>query len=140
MIKISKTIFISESDIQFHAIRASGPGGQHVNKSSTAIQLKFDLNHSNLSDDIKNRIRHLAGSALSKDGIITIKAQNYRSQVKNKSDALNRLRRLIEKALHKPKQRHSTPIPRREKENRLKNKKHQSQKKLLRKPPTQEND
>jgi len=140
MIKINDQLSISEKEIQFDAIRASGPGGQHVNKSSTAIQLKFDLNTSSLTNDILTRLRVIAGSHLSTNDVIIIKAQNHRSQKMNKTDALDRLLRMIVQAAIKPKIRRQTRVPIKEKEKRMRNKRHQSQKKEFRKYPNVEND
>ncbi len=140
MIQVTKAISISEKEIHFIAIRASGPGGQHVNKSSTAIQLKFNIHSSSLPVDIMQRLRLIAGSHLSNDDTIIIKAQNHRSQRMNKAEALNRLKTMIVEATNKPKTRRQTSIPRKEKVKRLRDKKYQSLKKEYRKPPKGEND
>tara|TARA_B100001964_G_C13733701_1_gene379928 strand:+ start:30 stop:452 length:423 start_codon:yes stop_codon:yes gene_type:complete len=140
MIQVTNSISIPEKEIQYMAIRASGPGGQHVNKSSTAIQLKFKISISSLPQDIIPRLRRIAGSHLSNDDTIVIKAQNHRSQKMNKAEALNRLIAMIIESTKKPKARKQTSIPRKEKVKRLKDKKHQSLKKEYRKPPKAEND
>jgi ribosome-associated protein len=90
------------AEIEFSAIRASGPGGQHVNKISSAIQLRFDVNASSLLEGQKQRILEFRDSRISDSGVIVIKAQNHRSQERNKSDALDRLKDILAKAL-KPK-------------------------------------
>ena len=84
-------ISIPESEIKFNAIRASGPGGQHVNKVSTAVQLSFDITNSSLSKVLKNKLLDHPDKRIAKDGTITLKAQRYRSQDRNKQDAIMRL-------------------------------------------------
>ena len=97
-------ISIPESEIKFNAIRASGPGGQHVNKVSTAVQLRFDITNSSLSKVLKNKLLDHPDKRIAKDGTITLKAQRYRSQDRNKQDAIMRLEQLLTKvAAHKKK-------------------------------------
>jgi len=97
-------ITIPESEIKFNAIRASGPGGQHVNKVSTAVQLSFDITNSSLSKVLKNKLLDHPDKRIAKDGTITLKAQRYRSQDRNKQDAIMRLEQLLTKvAAHKKK-------------------------------------
>ncbi|MCB9259617.1 MAG: aminoacyl-tRNA hydrolase [Ignavibacteriales bacterium] len=96
MIRITKNISINESELKFNFIRSSGPGGQNVNKVSTAVQIKFDvINSMNLPDYVKNMIFKKAGRKISKDGIITIEAKRFRTQEKNRLDAIERLVKLI---------------------------------------------
>lgn len=121
-----------ESELEFSAIRASGPGGQHVNKVSSAVQLKFDVPSCSLPVAIKARLLTLPDRRITKEGLIVIKAQRFRSQDKNKQDAVERLELLIEKAAIAPKKRLATRPTRSAKERRLKNKKHLSNKKLTR--------
>lgn len=108
MLKISNAITIPSEEIQFTAIRAQGPGGQNVNKVSTAIQLKFDIQASSLPESYKKKLLNYQDYRISKDGIITIKAQRHRTQTQNKDDALERLVQLIKKATKPQKARKPT--------------------------------
>jgi len=108
MLHISNQLSISENEIKCEAIRAQGAGGQNVNKVSSAIHLRFDVNNSSIADVYKKKILALNDQRISKDGIIIIKAQRFRSQEKNKEDAINRLKSLILKSLYKPKKRKPT--------------------------------
>ena len=123
---------LSESDLQFSAIRASGPGGQHVNKVSTAVELRFDIQSSTLPAWIKSALFKLKDRRISKDGVIVLKAQRYRSQEKNRQDAIDRLKGLIEKAASPPKQRIATRPGRAAKDRRIKDKKKTGEKKSRR--------
>jgi ribosome-associated protein len=109
MIQVTPTIKIDESEIQFDFIRASGPGGQNVNKVASAVQLRFNvLNSPSLQPDVKERLLKLAGRKMTADGILIIQARRYRTQEQNRFDATQRLANLIQKALVKPKIRRLT--------------------------------
>ena len=88
-------IKIKESELHFSFVRSSGPGGQHVNKVSTAVQLKYNINESDISEELKQRFISTYGKRISKNGFITIIAQSFKSQKKNKDDAINRLEKLF---------------------------------------------
>ena len=103
MIEIAPHITLADDEVQIRAVRASGPGGQHVNKVSTAIELRFDVRGSPaLSDRVRSRLEHLAGSRLTQDGVLVLVAQEYRSQELNRQAALDRLVALIRKAAEPP--------------------------------------
>ena len=109
MIEITPTIAIDVSEIDEVFIRASGPGGQNVNKVSSAVQLRFDVRRSAaLPDDVRARAERLAGRRLSKDGVIVITARRHRTQERNRADALARLVDLLRRAAHKPAPRRPT--------------------------------
>jgi len=134
MIYITENISISENELQEDFVRASGPGGQNVNKVSTAVQLRFDVHNStNLPEDVKLRLMKLAGKKMTDDGILIIDSREYRTQNRNRAGALNRLVELVKKASEKPKRRIKTKPTKGAKEKRLQVKKQRSAVKTLRK-------
>ncbi|MCK5331279.1 MAG: aminoacyl-tRNA hydrolase [Candidatus Marinimicrobia bacterium] len=135
MIKINKNIGIPDDELKFHYTRSSGPGGQNVNKVSSAVYLRFDVcNSSALTEEIKIRLIELAGRRVSKNGVLIIKAQRYRTQAQNRREAIERLVGLIQSAAVKPVYRKKTRPPQAVKERRLIDKHKQSLLKQSRKP------
>jgi ribosome-associated protein len=120
LIPINCHLFLDDSEIEESFVRASGPGGQNVNKVSSAVQLRFDLSGSrSLSEDLRQRLVRLAGRRLTRDGVIVIIAQRYRTQERNRQDALDRLIALIRRAAVPPIPRRPTKPSAAAKERRL---------------------
>ena len=132
MISISSNTTIPDEEIKIQAVRAQGAGGQNVNKVSSAIHLRFDIKESSLPDFCKERLLKLKDNRISKDGIIIIKAQQYRTQKKNKDDAVARLETLIKSVMVTHKKRKPTKPTQASKEKRLDSKTRQSKQKALR--------
>jgi ribosome-associated protein len=133
MPQITDTISIDESELSESFVRASGPGGQNVNKVSSAVQLRFDVRSSpSLPNDVAVRLMRLAGKRLTKEGVIVIVAQQHRDQTRNRADARERLFELIKQAAVRPKPRRETKVPKAQKRRRLESKKHRSGIKAMR--------
>jgi ribosome-associated protein len=133
MIQITPTFNIDERELQLDFIRASGPGGQNVNKVATAVQLRFDVAHSTLPEEAKTRLMQLAGTRMSSEGILLLEAKRFRTQEQNREDALQRFIELVQKALIPPKPRKRTRPTALSKTKRLKAKRIKADTKRLRK-------
>jgi ribosome-associated protein len=122
-----------DKEITLEYIRSSGPGGQNVNKVSTAVQLRFDVvNSPTLASDLKGRLIRLAGKRVNTDGVLIIESHRFRTQESNREDALAKFHELLHKAQEKPKPRHKTKPTKASKEDRLKGKKKRSDVKRMR--------
>lgn len=139
MIAVSPTVTIDENEIQYTFLRASGPGGQNVNKVASSVQLRFNIRHSSSLDaDVKARLIKLAGSRVTEEGILIIEASRYRSQEQNRQDALRRLLRFISLAAQAPKRRKKTRPTLESKKRRLEEKRRRGEIKRLRQDKTQD--
>ena len=123
MIPVTPSLALDERDLEERFIRASGPGGQNVNKVSSAVELRFNMNgFTEMPDDVRARLERLAGRRLTLDGEIVIRADEHRTQDRNRAEAQARLVALVEQATHRPKPRKATKVPKAQKQKRLEHK------------------
>ena len=135
MIRVTPDIFIGERELKLDFIRSSGPGGQNVNKVATAVQLRFDVFRSpSLPEDVRRRLVRIAGKKVSKEGVLLIDARRFRTQERNRQDAVDRLIQWVRRAAEKPKKRIKTKPTLSSRERRLEGKRQRSETKRLRKP------
>lgn len=136
MLEITPEFALDESELEERFVRASGPGGQNVNKVATAVQLRFDVDGStSLPDDVRRRLRALAGNRMTTDGVLVIDARRHRTQAENRDDARSRLTALLRQAFVKPKRRRKTKPTRKSVERRLETKRKRSEAKRGRSGP-----
>jgi ribosome-associated protein len=132
VIEITPSLQIDERELRIDFVRASGPGGQNVNKVATAAQLRFDVNASSLPEEVKLRLMKLAGNRMTTEGVLLIEAKRFRTQEQNREDAVQRFLELVHKATVKPKTRKKTNPTAASKEERLKEKKRRAEIKKMR--------
>jgi ribosome-associated protein len=132
MLRITRDIVIDENDLDISFVRASGPGGQNVNKLSTAAQLRYDIARAQLAPDMLERFTRIAGQRLTKDGVVVIHAQRFRTQERNRQDAIDRLVAMLQEASIRPKPRRATKPTFGSKQRRLEGKKRRGDIKSMR--------
>ncbi|HLF59354.1 MAG TPA: alternative ribosome rescue aminoacyl-tRNA hydrolase ArfB [Alphaproteobacteria bacterium] len=133
MIRVTRSIALNERELTLRFVRASGPGGQNVNKVATAVELRFDAARSpSLPEEVRVRLRQIAGRRMSAAGVLIIDARRHRTQERNRADAVARLVALIAKAATPPRPRHKTKMPKAERMRRLEAKRHRARLKRTR--------
>jgi ribosome-associated protein len=132
MIEVTPSVQIAERELQIDFVRASGPGGQNVNKVATAAQLRFDVRASSLPENAKERLIHLAGKRITSEGMLLIEAKRFRTQEQNREDAIRRFVELVRRSLVRPKTRRKTKPTEASKAERLKEKKRRGEIKKMR--------
>jgi ribosome-associated protein len=136
MISVTQDIAIDENELHFDFVRAAGPGGQNVNRVATAVQLRFDVRESpSLPEDVRARLMRQASNRINNDGILIINARRFRTQTRNRQDALDRLVKLIQEATRNPKSRKKMTPSRSARKRRLQDKRHRAQVKRFRRKP-----
>jgi ribosome-associated protein len=139
LIRVSRSIALREEELEFRFVRSSGPGGQNVNKVATAVQLRFDVRGSaSLPEGVKERLASLAGRRMSEEGVLILDARRFRTQERNRADALARLIGLLREAVRIPPTRHKTRPPAAARRERLEAKKHRGKVKRLRATPPED--
>ncbi len=134
--KIATDIFVDESEIEFEFFRSRGPGGQNVNKVATAVRLRFDVTRTrSLGEDLRERLKRLGRARITARGVLVIEARRFRTQERNRREALEKLAELICRAAETPRARRPTQPTRAARERRLKEKRSRSERKRLRRPP-----
>jgi ribosome-associated protein len=125
-LQITDSIVLHDNELDERFVRASGPGGQNVNKVSTAVQLRFDVGRSSLPDEVRERLRTIAGTRMTDEDVLVIDARTNRTQVQNREEARERLVEFIRRALVRPRRRHKTRPTKASKQKRLDSKKHRA--------------